>query len=166
MQYTFRYNGRDYTVKLEKREDRFVVSEGERTLEVDAVHPAPGCLSLRMGERSVLAYHARTAEGAIVCIHGVSRLLQDPEAAEEIAGPGTEGGEEDGIVTTPMPGKIVAVHVKEGDRVEKGQPLVVVEAMKMQNDLCAGVSGVVKKVHRAPGDQAQFGDPLVEIEPQ
>jgi biotin carboxyl carrier protein len=48
--------------------------------------------------------------------------------------------------------------------VVKDQPLLVVESMKMQNDICSDVKGVVKKVHFKAGDQASFGDPLVEIE--
>ena len=65
-----------------------------------------------------------------------------------------------------MPGNIVKVLVQEGDEVQKGQNLVIVESMKMENDMCAPADGVVKKIHVAPGDQTQFGQVLVELELQ
>jgi len=88
--------------------------------------------------------------------------LAEPTEEVSAGGGSAQGG--DGMICTPMPGKIVTVHVKEGDEVEKDQPLLVVESMKMQNDILSDVKGVVKKVHFNPGDQASFGDPLVEIE--
>ena len=110
----------------------------------------------------MLVHTARDDKGRIVCIGGVPYHLAEP-SDEVTAGSGSgQGG--DGIICTPMPGKIVTVHVKEGDTVEKEQPLIVVESMKMQNDILSDVAGVVKKVHFAAGDQASFGEPLVEID--
>ena len=63
----------------------------------------------------------------------------------------------------PMPGRIVAVHVKAGDRVEPGQPLVVMEGMKMEVTVKAGVAGVIEKVLYAEGDQVEADAPLVDI---
>ncbi len=71
------------------------------------------------------------------------------------------GGE--GTVKTPMPGRVVRVLVAEGDEVKAGQAVVVVEAMKMENELVAGAGGVVKKVLVAPGSTVEGGAVLVEI---
>ena len=74
------------------------------------------------------------------------------------------GGEaSDGSLTSPMPGKVVKVLVKEGDTVEVGSPLVVVEAMKMENELAAPRAGVVQKVHVQPGDAVEGGALLVTV---
>ncbi len=62
-----------------------------------------------------------------------------------------------------MPGKVVAVLVAEGDAVELGQGIVVVEAMKMENELRAAADGVVKTVHVAAGEAVTGGAPLVTI---
>jgi methylmalonyl-CoA carboxyltransferase small subunit len=62
-----------------------------------------------------------------------------------------------------MPGKVVKVLVKEGDEVEPGRPLVVVEAMKMENELVAEAPGTVKKVHVQPGDAVEGGAALILI---
>lgn len=73
------------------------------------------------------------------------------------------GGDGGGIVNSPMPGKVVKVLVKEGDAVEPGRPLVVVEAMKMENELVAEKAGTIQKVYVQPGDAVEGGARLVAI---
>jgi pyruvate carboxylase subunit B len=64
----------------------------------------------------------------------------------------------------PMPGLVVRVNVKAGDTVEAGQGLIVMEAMKMENELRAHGAGVVKAVRVAPGDAVEKGAVLVEMD--
>jgi propionyl-CoA carboxylase alpha chain len=64
----------------------------------------------------------------------------------------------------PMPGLLTALHVKEGDKVEAGQPLAVVEAMKMENILRAEKAGIVAKVDAAPGDSLAVDAVILEFE--
>ena len=64
----------------------------------------------------------------------------------------------------PMPGLLVALHVGEGDKVEAGQPLASVEAMKMENILRAEKSGVVKTVNAAQGDSLAVDAVILEME--
>ena len=65
----------------------------------------------------------------------------------------------------PMPGLVVRVLVQAGDRVQSGQGLIVIEAMKMENELRARVGGVVRSVSVAPGSAVEKGALLVEFEP-
>ena len=67
-------------------------------------------------------------------------------------------------VSVPMPGKIVAVLVLEGDMVEKGQGLVIVEAMKMENEVRCPINGEVKEVRVKPGDAVEAGAVLAVVE--
>ena len=69
-----------------------------------------------------------------------------------------------GTIKAPMPGLIVRVLVEEGQVVPAGAGIVVVEAMKMENELTAGVGGVVKKVLVVPGSAVEKGQVLVEME--
>jgi len=69
-----------------------------------------------------------------------------------------------GSVGAPMPGKVVGVRIKEGDHVEKGQPLVVLSAMKMETIVSAPVSGKIKKMATALDEDLAGGDLLVTIE--
>ncbi len=82
-------------------------------------------------------------------------LLAESEAGEE----------EGGGLTAPMPGKILAVLVAAGAAVEKGAPLVVMEAMKMEHTIAAPAKGTVKDVLYAPGDQVPEGAALIAFEP-
>jgi 3-methylcrotonyl-CoA carboxylase alpha subunit len=89
--------------------------------------------------------------------HEVSLL--DP-----LAPPGAGTGEEGGLMA-PMPGRVIAVAVRPGDRVLKGAPLLVLEAMKMEYTVAAPAAGTVKAVHFAVGDSVAAGMALVEFEP-
>lgn len=81
---------------------------------------------------------------------------------------GAAGGEGAGArgarVKPPMPGKIVTVAVNDGDEVKAGQVLVILEAMKMQNEIVAPAAGTVKKVHVKPGQNVEGKDVLIEME--
>ncbi|HSE89466.1 MAG TPA: biotin/lipoyl-containing protein [Candidatus Binatia bacterium] len=67
-------------------------------------------------------------------------------------------------VSVPMPGKVIEVLVSEGDNVEKGQGLVIVEAMKMENEVRSPIAGEVKEIKVKPGDAVEGGAVLVIIE--
>jgi biotin carboxyl carrier protein len=72
--------------------------------------------------------------------------------------------EDPGQIAAIMPGKILRLAVAEGDQVQEGDVLVVLEAMKMENELRAKRSGVVKQVTVAPGDDVEMGELLVVVE--
>jgi pyruvate carboxylase subunit B len=78
------------------------------------------------------------------------------------AGTGTGGG---GVVRAPMPGMILRVEVGEGESVARGRGLVVLEAMKMENEIRAPEAGVVTRIHAVPGTAVEKGAPLVEVGP-
>jgi len=70
----------------------------------------------------------------------------------------------DGGMSSPMPGKVILVHVQAGDRVEAGDTLMVVEAMKMEHAIAAKEAGTVAQVHFAEGDRVQAGATLLSME--
>ncbi len=102
------------------------------------------------GQRMVHVDGRRVAVGVS---NGVRR-----RAASAVAGNGPLR------VTAPMPGKVVRVPVAVGDRVEARQPVVVIEAMKMENALSAGRAGVVRDVLVQEGQSVEAGRPLVVVE--
>jgi pyruvate carboxylase subunit B len=69
-----------------------------------------------------------------------------------------------GTLCSVMPGAIIKVHIKIGDIVEPKTVLMILEAMKMENEILTEHGGVVKKVHVAVGDKVEAGQPLVDIE--
>jgi biotin carboxyl carrier protein len=83
-----------------------------------------------------------------------------PQPASRPSVPTTGG---DGVVRAPMPGKILSVSIAVGDSVTKGQPIMVLESMKMENTIAAPIDGVVAAVLAAAGDTVQHGQTLAEI---
>ena len=70
-----------------------------------------------------------------------------------------------GTISSSIPGKVVSLHVAVGDRVDDGEVLLVLEAMKMQNEIQAPISGTVTEVNCESGDSVEANVPLVIIEP-
>jgi biotin carboxyl carrier protein len=67
-------------------------------------------------------------------------------------------------ISVPMPGRVIAVLVSEGDTVEKGQGVLIVEAMKMENEVRSPISGEIKEIRVKPGDTVEGGAVLAVIE--
>ncbi|MHA1941228.1 MAG: acetyl-CoA carboxylase biotin carboxyl carrier protein subunit [Candidatus Hodarchaeales archaeon] len=75
-----------------------------------------------------------------------------------------EETEEEGSLSSPMPGRLVKLFVKEGEKIVKGQDLLVIEAMKMENKLSAPFDGIIKRIFYDIDDQVEANVPLMEIE--
>jgi biotin carboxyl carrier protein len=137
-----------------------------RILQVDAVHLRAGSLSLLADGRSARCDVETDAEGRFRVLLGEEthafELLDDRKHRLHKAG-GTFSLEGPQRIDAPMPGKIVRVLVKEGDAVEEGQGLVVVEAMKMENELKSPKAGVVRELHAQEGQPVEAGAKLVVV---
>jgi biotin carboxyl carrier protein len=70
-----------------------------------------------------------------------------------------------GTISSSIPGKVVSLHAAVGDRVEEGEVLLILEAMKMQNEIQAPIPGTVSEVNCESGDSVEANVPLVIIEP-
>jgi biotin carboxyl carrier protein len=79
--------------------------------------------------------------------------------------PSSLGGGDEGGLFTQMPGKVVKINCLVGDKVSKGQTLLILEAMKMENEIKCGAEGVVKAIHVKPGDALDNGILMIEVEP-
>ncbi|MES3012042.1 MAG: acetyl/propionyl/methylcrotonyl-CoA carboxylase subunit alpha [Pseudomonadota bacterium] len=138
-----------------------------------------GALQLQVGDVSGLLSFAARDDGLDVRF-GSQRLLAKAYAQGEtvhiFAGQGAttitvidplaHAGEtqgEGGRLTAPMPGKVVSFAVKAGDTVKKGQPLAVMDAMKMEHTIAAPIDGVVAELLYAPGDQVVEGAELLKL---
>ena len=138
-----------------------------RNLAYSVEEMSEGHLSLIVDGRSIEAVVSRSSAGRyVVHINGrdfdvdlkdEKKLLLEKFGMADIS---REGIHE---VRAPMPGLVLSVSIAAGERVSSGQGLVVLEAMKMENELRAGWDGTVKAVHVAPGDAVGKNDLLLEI---
>jgi 3-methylcrotonyl-CoA carboxylase alpha subunit len=103
-----------------------------------------------------------TAEGERVLVFAAGQAFAFtlPGAAGSAAG----GAAGDGTLLSPMPGRVIAVEVRQGDKVAKGQKLVTLEAMKMEHSLAAPFDGVVAALEAREGAQVTEGELLVRVE--
>ena len=125
--------------------------EGERL--------ADGRLLVRLEGRATKARAVRDGRDWHVFIGGAHRRLT---LHDELEGLDIDAG--GGSLAAPMPGKVIAVMVKPGDKVAKGAPLLILEAMKMEHTIAAPVDGVVKEIHYAEGEQVPEGAELLRLE--
>ena len=134
----------------------FTVGEVAGVLEFSAT---PAGIDVRFaGQRMLVTVyrqgevaHIHTAQGATQII-AIDLLLHAGEAPAEV-----------GRLTAPMPGKVVSFAVKAGDRVQRGQALAVMDAMKMEHTIAAPIDGVVEELLYAPGDQVVEGAELLKL---
>ena len=131
-------------------------------VEVDAVRPVSDVLSLVHQGRSWEAGLVDLEDGYEVEVVGIRHelLVMDPrkKALRMAEGAGASS------IKTQMPGRIVRILVAEGDRVVEGQPVIVVEAMKMENELKSPCDGTVETVRVSEGDQVQARTVLIDFE--
>lgn len=84
-------------------------------------------------------------------------------ATAAVSRPSIPDSLDDGVVRSPMPGRILSVNVSVGDTVKKGQPIFILESMKMENTIASSIDGTVTSVHVAVSDSVQHGQTLAEI---
>ena len=98
--------------------------------------------------------------------NGNEKNLDDNEKTNQGKAPKQARPTHDGCVTTAMPGTIIDIKVKVGDSVTAGDSVIVIEAMKMENEIQASKSGIVVAIHVANGDSVSPNETLIEIQPQ
>jgi biotin carboxyl carrier protein len=146
-----RVNGRDLRVRVWQDGANWLVDAGDGVREASVVEVEPGVYSILLGDRS---YEVRASE--------IDIIVEDPREPRKSSGhAGLEGRQ---TVYAPMPGKVVRVLVGVGDSVERGQGLVVIEAMKMQNELKAPKTGKVVSISADEGAAVAATDVLVVVE--
>jgi len=133
---------------------RVEIGEEERSVAVGSLTTSPVATAVREDGAVVIDLDGRSL---------VARLAPAP-TVESAARRATHESSAAARITAPMPGTILAVRVSDGDEVEAGQVLVVLEAMKMENTVPAPAAGRVKRVLVQPGQQVQRTEALVELE--
>jgi len=167
MQYEVEIGGKRRQVALTRAGDRFAVTVDGTTKEVDVARIGAHTLSLIVdGVWPADVTIAPGAQGADLTI-----TVGGIPIPATVNGRRRWGRRDDGAagvgpqrVAAPMPGKVVRVLVNAGDSVRARQPLVVVEAMKMENELRAGRDGAVAEVHVREGMSVEAGALLVVIQ--
>ena len=167
MKWVVRGGGSSHEVEVEKRGNEFAVEfDGHRhDLELVSLDGAVASLRFPTSGRSLQITYQQGVNGSWRVTVGQREfdleVLTPAEAVDAVSAARESGPSR---LTAPIPGKVVVVKVDPGEHVEPGQPLIVLEAMKMENELAAEQAGQVVTIHVAAGDTVEGGELLVELE--
>jgi acetyl/propionyl-CoA carboxylase alpha subunit len=168
MKYVATVGGTTRVVEVRRadgREGRYQLTVGDQAWEVDARLTAQGIYSLLIDGVSFVADVLDRDGACVVDVWGETYEVRIEEQTRYLIR--TKGGAataaETQTITAPLPGKITHVAIRPGDRVEAGTPLLVIEAMKMENEFRAAGPGTVREVRVTAGQTVNAGDVLVVI---
>ena len=166
MTYDVIVDGKTHRLELTKGEKTWLCKVDDELIEVDAALTARDVMSVLVGGDAYEVKRERSLQGELHLMIGSARYavdVQDPRSLRtRRAAAGGEAGPQK--ITAPMPGKIVRVMVAEKGEVKAGQGVIVMEAMKMQNELKSPKDGRVQKVLTSEGSTVNPGDTLAVIE--
>jgi biotin carboxyl carrier protein len=155
------------------RENWFTATVDGREVQLGIIEAKPASLTLSVDGR-VMFYEFYKDKGRISSlVHNnqfykvVLRNRQQDQLEQllEEFGAGLGGTATDTRILAPMPGKILGISVKEGEKVELGRVVLVLEAMKMENEISSTVEGKVTAIKAKVGDSVTTGDVLIETAP-
>ncbi|MFY9790219.1 MAG: biotin/lipoyl-containing protein [Candidatus Sulfotelmatobacter sp.] len=164
MLYDVTIDGKKYGLELNRTDGRWSCSLDGREIEVDAILARPDVLSLRIGNLAYEIKSERVANDLHLWV-GSTRFaaeVRDPRSLRGRARAADDRGPKK--IVAPMPGRVVRLLVKEGDEVELGAGVAVVEAMKMQNEIKSPKKGTVQKIMATEGAAVNAGDVLAIVE--
>jgi biotin carboxyl carrier protein len=171
MELIVRQGERTEKVRVRRVDGGYEIAVGDRAYHVDALPARPGLHSLRIdGARSIAHHHEvavrRQKDGVywVSTARGAGPVEVSDPLAHLAAQSHSKGGKRRQRVDAYMPGRVVAVLVEEGAEVTTGQGIVVLEAMKMENEIRAEHDGKVSRIHVQPGQAVDTGNPLFEME--
>jgi biotin carboxyl carrier protein len=162
MKYRFEHNGQIYDVSVIRHGDAYEGVINGQLVTFEQLDAQPGQISLRFTHGPVTVYYAEDGSRQWVSMNGCTYRLDPPSSKRSRGHTGEAGGGES--VLSPMPAQVRAVQVQEGDTVEKGQVLLLLEAMKMEIRVKSPESGRVSKLLVKAGQTVEKEQMLVEID--
>jgi biotin carboxyl carrier protein len=164
MKYVTNVNGKDFLINI--LDDHHVNIDGQ-TYEIDFISIAnQPVFSLIISGKSFEAYVYPGEEDYQVLLQGRSfsvKVEDEREKRLRVAGGSTVSESLEFHLKSPMPGMVVSLPVAEGQPVIKGQVLVILESMKMQNELKSPRDGTLVRVRVKPGDNVEQRQPLLSV---
>ena len=164
MTYDVTIEGKNYRLELNHPEGGWECRLDGRAIEIDAILARRDVLSIIIAGKAYEIKRERTATDMHLWVGSVRYAAQvrDPRSLRSRAS--ADDGKGPRKLIAPMPGKVVRVLVKENAEVDAGQGLLVLEAMKMQNEIKSPKKGVVRKMVATEGASVSAGDVLAVVE--
>ena len=148
-----------YNVSVERRKDQYFVTYDNTEYKVEADEIKPGYLKIKLGDRVIKCVITKGDKDKFVFVEGDVFKVRNIE----LTGAKKTKKKDEGNLNSPISGKVVSIKVKDGDKVKKGDVLMIIEAMKMEYLIRAPYNGKVKKVNFKENNQIEIGQNTVEI---
>jgi biotin carboxyl carrier protein len=165
MIYEVKVAEKTHRVELNKDGEVWQCTLDGRKMPLDVISTESGVLSVLINGRSYEVKQESTAEATNIVIGGqrFPAEVRDPRSlrSRRSSGAGASGPQK---LKAPMPGKVVRILTPVGTQVQQGQGVIVIEAMKMQNELKSPKNGVVSKIAVVEGAAVEAGQALAEVE--
>jgi biotin carboxyl carrier protein len=171
VEYRYTYNGNEYSIRLERGPvDTYQAEIEDRVIVFRAIRGADGSTTLILEGGKHIRTYAATApanragdQRMFVTISGGRAEVY--ELTRVVDGARRVGGGSGGSLEAQMPGQVTQVLVAEGDTVEEGQPLLIMEAMKMEIRVSAPTAGTITRLFVQQGETVERGQQLAEVTP-
>lgn len=165
MEFEYTLSEKQYTVTIEKTQQHYKIQLEDEQLSVMSNQLSENYISFELDGRTQKALIVQSDGYLLVFINGQQyRILDNYRSNQKSAVRDHLVDETESDICAPMPGKILKILVKEGDEVEVNQNLVIVEAMKMENNINSSMRGCVKSINFKEGDLVDTGQPIIELE--
>jgi len=163
MNFSFWLNDKEFRLNLEeKTESNILVSFGKEKYHVSVEFLSPDEILLNIDGKIYDIIINSSSLYYSVCVNGKFFKIERKSALRILEGKVEKPKKQD--IRTSMPGRVVKVFVEEGSKVKEGQPILVLEAMKMQNEIKSPQSGIVIKINPKSGDSVETGSLLFSVE--
>ena len=164
MTYQINIDGKNYRLELTRSDGRWDCRLDGREVPVDAVLARRDVLSVLIGGKAYEIKRERSATDMHLWVGSVRYAVRVRDPRSLRSRQTSDDGKGPRKLVAPMPGRVVRVLVQEEAEVEAGQGIVVVEAMKMQNEIKSPKKGVVRKLTASEGANVNSGDVLAIVE--
>lgn len=160
MELKIREGERVHKIKIDFKNNSFFISSLDFETSVSIENLTQNSFLLRIDDKVLTVYYAEDGSKLHVFIKGKIYTFEKEERKGAEIHHEEKG---DKVVTSPLPGTVTKIHVKEGDEIEKNQPLFVIESMKMENIIVSPVKGLVSKICVREGKLVNGNEVLAEI---
>ncbi len=165
MEHEFVVDNKLLKISVEGKGGNYVINIDDDQYTADIEHLSPHIVSIKREDKIYRVFIARSDDGFFVQCRGDQYFIKDSDQDESEVQGSEERSREDMLkIKSTMPGKVIKIEVKEKQEVSVGQTLVIVEAMKMENEIKSSLQGVVKKIFASEGDLVDSDNPIMELE--
>ena len=164
MEFSVYYKEEEKKISIDFKDGKYRLNDGKKEEIFDVVFINNHTLSLIHNGKSILVRVIEDGSRKIVLLGGEEFIFEGGQEKESAFQSKEKTKVIENIIKSPMPGSVVKLNVKEGDEVKEGDILVIVEAMKMENELRASGDLKVKKIFIKEGEQVEGFAPLIELE--